>query len=56
MLFGEYLVLKGADCLAFPLKFGQQLSISESDTLKWESYAKDQMWFHVTMDNGLNII
>ena len=56
MLFGEYLVLKGADCLAFPLKFGQQLTISDSDTLKWESYAKHGMWFHVSMDNELNIL
>ena len=51
MLFGEYLVLKGADCLAFPLKFGQELTISDSDVLTWESYAKHGMWFHVSMDN-----
>ena len=56
MLFGEYLVLKGADCLAFPLKFGQELTISDSDVLTWESYAKHGIWFHVTMDNELNII
>ena len=56
MLFGEYLVLKGSDCLAFPLKFGQELSITESDNLRWESYDKHGMWFHVTMDNELSIL
>ncbi len=56
MLFGEYLVLKGSDCLAFPLKFGQALSIGKSDNLKWESYDKNGMWFHVTMDNNLSIL
>lgn len=56
MLFGEYLVLKGADCLAFPLKFGQELTISDSDVLTWESYSKHGMWFNVTMDKELNIL
>lgn len=55
MLFGEYLVLKGADCLAFPLKFGQQLIISDSDSLTWESHSKHGMWFNVKLDNELNI-
>lgn len=56
MLFGEYLVLKGADCLAFPLKFGQTLTADKSDQFKWESYAKDNLWFHVTMNDQLEIV
>ena len=56
MLFGEYLVLKGADCLAFPLKFGQTLTIQRSSHFYWESYAKDGLWFSVSMDDDLEII
>ncbi len=56
MLFGEYLVLKGADCLAFPLKFGQELTVTHAEKLIWESYSKHGMWFTVTMDNELNIL
>jgi len=56
MLFGEYLVLKGSDCLAFPLKFGQQLSISDDTILTWESYSIQGRWFNVKMDTNLDII
>jgi len=56
MLFGEYLVLKGADCLAFPLKFGQTLTVNQSDQFKWESYSKNNLWFHLTMNDDLEII
>ena len=55
MLFGEYLVLKGADCLAFPLKFGQTLSIEDADELIWESYSKDGLWFSASMSKDLEI-
>lgn len=56
MLFGEYLVLKGADCLAFPLKYGQLLSVEPADSFVWESYSKRGLWFSVSMDNDLEII
>lgn len=56
MLFGEYLVLNGADSLAFPLKFGQTLLVTKSDGISWESYAKEGMWFSVSMDSNFNIL
>lgn len=56
MLFGEYLVLKGADCLAFPLKFGQTLSIEKSEQFTWKSFAKDTCWFSVTMTTDFEVI
>jgi len=56
MLFGEYLVLNGSDCLAFPLKFGQTLSVTKSDALTWESYSKHGMWFSVSMSSDFTIL
>jgi len=56
MLFGEYLVLNGSDCLAFPLKFGQTLSVTQSDSLTWESYSKHGMWFSVAMSSDFTIL
>lgn len=55
MLFGEYLVLNGSDSLAFPLKFGQTLSVSKSDRITWESYSKHGMWFHVSMNGDFTV-
>lgn len=56
MLFGEYLVLNGSDCLAFPLKFGQTLSVEKSDELIWESYAKHGRWFFASMSNDFTVL
>lgn len=56
MLFGEYLVLNGSDCLAFPLKFGQTLSVTKSGEIIWESYAKHGRWFFVSMSNDFTIL
>jgi mevalonate kinase len=58
MLFGEYLVLKGSKCLAFPLKYGQTLTVhsTESSTIEWGSYELDQLWFSATFDLSLNIM
>lgn len=56
MLFGEYLVLKGSNCLAFPLKFGQQLSVEKSEHFSWKSYDRHGVWFELKMDHDLNII
>src|SRR3989338_10761568 len=55
MLFGEYVVLNGAKCLAFPLKFGQTLAIEPAEELLWESFAKEERWFHVRMNADLEI-
>lgn len=56
MLFGEYVVLNGAKCLAFPLKFGQTLEIEPASELLWESFAKDVRWFYVRMNEDLEIV
>lgn len=56
MLFGEYLVLNGANCMAFPLKFGQTLQINESERLIWESFSMGERWFHCVMNNDFSII
>ncbi|MNJ85243.1 hypothetical protein D3C87_27100 [compost metagenome] len=57
MLFGEYLVLNGSDCLAFPLKFGQTLSVTKSDdNIIWESYSKHGSWFSASMNDDFTIL
>ncbi|NLJ08277.1 MAG: GHMP kinase [Sphingobacteriales bacterium] len=49
LLTGEYLVLHGADAFAIPLKKGQRLIISESQSdesiLQWESLEGEVKWF-----------
>lgn len=48
LITGEYAVLDGAKALAVPTKFGQSLTVSEtdSDCLIWKSYDVDQhCWF-----------
>lgn len=58
MLFGEYLVLKGAPCLAIPLKFGQELAVSSVNKpeIHWESKALDKSWFTACLDLNGQII
>ena len=56
MLFGEYLVLNGSKAVAFPLKFGQELIIEDSDKFFWESFNSSARWFFVSADTDLNII
>lgn len=56
MLFGEYLVLNGSDSLAFPLKFGQTLSVTKSDAITWESHSKHGMWFSASLSNDFTIL
>ena len=48
MLTGEYLVLKGADSLALPLKVGQNLEVRISEgisSLQWKTFEKSNFWF-----------
>ncbi|MFD0863694.1 GYDIA family GHMP kinase [Sungkyunkwania multivorans] len=48
LLTGEYVVLDGAKALAIPTKYGQSLSIAETDTnhIKWQSLDhKGNVWF-----------
>lgn len=54
LLSGEYLVLKGAEALALPVKFGQEMTVSahESDNgmLKWEARSRGETWFEAELD------
>ncbi|NOX84831.1 MAG: GHMP kinase [Chlorobi bacterium] len=47
LITGEYLVLAGAKALAFPLKTGQHLTISENreKKLHWRAIEPDGLWF-----------
>jgi mevalonate kinase len=47
LIFGEYLVLKGAKCLAIPLRYGQKLSVEKSnqDNILWEN--SDRLMLHM---------
>lgn len=58
MLFGEYLVLQGADCLAIPLKFGQELSLQESpeNYFSWESQYQEETWFKAKFNSHFQLI
>lgn len=54
MITGEYIVLKGGDCLARPTKLQQRLDIKTSDrpgTLNWTSFdEKGAKWFEWIYD------
>ena len=58
LIFGEYLVLKGAKCLAIPLRYGQQLSVEKSnqENILWESRVNGEIWFSVTFSEKLSIL
>lgn len=55
MLFGEYVVMRGVPALAFPIKMGQTLEISESEHFIWESYEVDKLWFFLKFNAALQI-
>ena len=49
LLTAEYLVLKGAEAIAFPLKRGQSLHVEKNDLpgqLQWNTYYNDENIFH----------
>lgn len=62
LLSGEYLVLKGAEAIALPLKLGQDLRINSVPTelspiLEWKSYENEFLWFEMRANlNDLNLI
>ncbi len=58
MFFGEYMVLKGAPCLAIPLKYGQTLQVeqSEDEGVQWESFELERPWFTASLDKNLNML
>jgi hypothetical protein len=52
MVSGEYLVLKGALSLALPLKYGQKLTVSETDgnpVINWISMVDNRKWFRTRL-------
>lgn len=58
MLFGEYLALRGAACLAIPLSFGQtmRMTIRADDQVHWVSKSNDTIWFSAKFTNDLKTI
>ena len=53
LLSGEYLVLNGAKALAFPICFGQEMTVTEGihkSILNWSSSNNNQEWFNATID------
>jgi len=52
LLTGEYLVLVGAEALAFPVRFGQTLNVepNEQEVIRWTSKEKGNSWFACDLD------
>jgi len=53
LIAGEYLVLNGATSLTVPLTYGQSLEVKmegNQNTLLWESYEQDKLWFKGKFD------
>lgn len=58
LLFGEYLVLRGTECLAIPLKYGQTMKVTEriEPEISWNAKANEAIWFSVLFSKELEII
>jgi len=58
LLSGEYTVLHGATALALPLRYGQTLSVSQSDSagLVWRALRPGGIWFACEWDTSGRII
>ena len=57
MLFGEYLVLRGATCLAIPLRYGQRLKVTPRQSgIVWTSMHENHTWFHAEYSHSLDIL
>jgi mevalonate kinase len=58
MLFGEYLILKGSQCLASPLRFGQHLQVDSlaEKQINWISKNYDEVWFSARSSSALEVI
>ncbi len=55
LLTGEYTVLFGSLSLAFPTRFGQDLTIEEADTgktIEWKAYSSGDLWFQAEYAMG----
>jgi len=53
MLTGEYMVLRGAETLALPLRLGQKLLIVpyDGEAIYWESFEPAGKWFETALHN-----
>lgn len=58
LLFGEYLVLRGASCLAIPLKYNQRLRVSkhEGKSILWGAKNNGEEWLFIHFSDNLSII
>lgn len=58
LLFGEYLVLRGAKALAIPLRYGQTLQIqsAESENIIWRCFENRQEWLRIELTPDLKVI
>lgn len=58
MLFGEYLVLRGAKSIAFPLNVGQHLEVipHAEDGVLWQSFDGDHCWLEIKFSKELEIV
>lgn len=58
LLFGEYLVLKGARSLSIPLRYGQKMKVVPvgADQINWVSKVLENEWFSARFTNQLELI
>ncbi|MCF8361192.1 MAG: hypothetical protein K9G70_01075 [Prolixibacteraceae bacterium] len=59
MLTGEYLVLKGAQALALPVRFGQGMNVesNSSNRIHWTSTIKNEPWAEVVFSlSGIEVL
>lgn len=58
LLFGEYLVLRGAQSMALPLSSGQELQITTNPSggIQWEAFEFGNQWLTIHLSNDLKIL
>ncbi|HRN72858.1 MAG TPA: GYDIA family GHMP kinase [Ginsengibacter sp.] len=58
LLFGEYLVLRGAQSMALPLSSGQELQITTNPSggIQWEAFEFGNQWLTIHFSNDLRIL
>lgn len=58
LLFGEYLVLRGAQSMALPLSSGQELQITANPSggIQWEAFEFGNQWLTIHFSNDLKIL
>lgn len=58
LLFGEYLVLRGARCLAMPLSLSQTLTLNAipEQGIIWRCFEHNEIWFEVILSESLDIL